>query len=106
MHRQIQQLVAASRHDPSSPLPPSLLLTIRILAADTGKIVRATLPISSGGKGFWYAETAGDASIAGVPGTAAPVQIETPLEGTVLPSGRQLDYLTLGNDQVGKIALV
>lgn len=97
VHRQIQSLQGPAGSDITSV--SSLLLTVRILAADTGKIVRATIPVVKHG-GIWYAQTEGQTSISGVPGTAAPVHIENHLEGNPLPSGSQRDYLSLDGEQV------
>lgn len=81
-------------------------LTIRILAADTGKIVKATLGISPKQHSNedvmqgCYAHTEGPTRISGVPGTAAPVHIETPLEGNPLPTGKELHVLDFEGEQV------
>lgn len=82
-------------------------LMIRILAADSGKIVKATLGISPEQHSSHhdvtprhYAHTEGTTEISGVPGTSAPVQIETPLVGTVLPTGQERDVLNLEGEQV------
>jgi 2-methylaconitate cis-trans-isomerase PrpF len=81
-------------------------LTIRILAADSGKIVRARVQVrkflgSMGSRSSpWFVTTDGSASISGVPGTSSAVDIENPLHGDILPTGRTLDQIILDGDQV------
>jgi 2-methylaconitate cis-trans-isomerase PrpF len=100
VHKRIQHLLES--HPRSSSFRP----TIRILAADTGKIVKATLGISPRHDPHddvtqgWYAHTEGTTRISGVPGTAAPVHIETPLDGNLLPTGKEQDVLNFEGEQV------
>ena len=81
-------------------------LTIRILAADSGKIVRAHVLVRkllgsmSSGLPPWFVTNDGDASISGVPGTSSAVDIESPLHGDILPTGRVLDQIVLDGNQV------
>lgn len=69
---------------------------LRILAHDTGKVVRARVPV------YWEQEverwlpcTEGEASIAGVPGTAPAIVVESPLEDGVLPTERPVDTVNV-----------
>ncbi|KAK0553038.1 hypothetical protein OC846_002654 [Tilletia horrida] len=93
----------------------SFVHPVRILAADSGKIVRALVPIAVtrriGRSGqderlLFYPARAGTASIAGVPGTAAPVLIESPLESGVLPSGNARDVIKLDGDDEVEVTLI
>ena len=99
VHERIQCL---RESHPSS----SMQLMIRILAADTGKIVKATLGISPEKHSRHdvtprrYAHTEGTTEISGVPGTSAPVHVENPLVGIVLPTGQEQDVLNLEGKQV------
>ncbi|KAF8605328.1 DUF453-domain-containing protein [Ceratobasidium sp. AG-I] len=73
-------------------------LPLRILAANSGLVVTAQLPVMLNptftGPTFMPV-TGGDAVIAGVPGTGAPVQIETPIRNAPLRTGNPRDTLTL-----------
>ena len=79
---------------------------IRILAHDTGKVVIARVPVTlqaqSGrtGRLRWLPALTGDTRIAGVPGTAPGTIIESPLEGSVLPTGNQRDVIEIDGKQV------
>ncbi|KAF9521118.1 hypothetical protein BS47DRAFT_1370235 [Hydnum rufescens UP504] len=81
-------------------------LTIRILAVDSGKIVRARVQVRkflgsmSSGSSPWFVTSDGNASISGVPGTSSAVDIENPLHGDILPTGRVLDQIILDGDQI------
>lgn len=80
---------------------------MRILAADSGKVVRAVVQVevstSSDNNPGYYASTRGNAVIAGVPGSSAPVEIENPLGQDILPTGNVKDTLTLDGEQVGAL---
>ncbi|PWN99078.1 hypothetical protein FA09DRAFT_359686 [Tilletiopsis washingtonensis] len=76
-------------------------MPLRILAHDSGAVVTARMDV------YWHADmqrwapaTAGDAAIAGVPGTGAGVVIESPVSD-VLPTGRPVD--TINVDGLGSI---
>lgn len=82
---------------------------MRILAVDSGKIVRAIVRVqlsssksdsNSDIEPEYFACTRGDISIAGVPGTSAPVEIENPLGGDILPTGRVTDTITVEGEEV------
>ncbi|PWY97921.1 DUF453-domain-containing protein [Testicularia cyperi] len=71
---------------------------VRILVSSSGQIIRANVPVtahaseSAAGDVTWYPDMEGDASIAGVPGKAPGILIETPLDSNVLlPTGNQAD---------------
>ena len=73
-------------------------LPLRILAANSGLIVTAQLPVMLNPtftQPTLMPVTGGDAVIAGVPGTGAPVQIETPILNAPLPTGNPRDTLIL-----------
>lgn len=86
--------------------------TLRILAADTGKVVRATLlvyphhrsPDSLVGA-QWHVDVTGNTTIAGVPGLGSGVKIETPIGEGYLPTGNEMDTISLDDEQVGIFAL-
>ncbi|PWN39480.1 hypothetical protein IE81DRAFT_335595 [Ceraceosorus guamensis] len=92
----------------SASLPPSSQVeagdttsaVLRILAHDTGKVVKARVPV------YWEEEierwmpcTEGEASIAGVPGTGPAIVIESPLESDVLPTGRPVDSIKIDESE-------
>ncbi|KAF8311640.1 DUF453-domain-containing protein [Clavulina sp. PMI_390] len=94
VYPQIDRHAATAGYDKTSSSP--LFVTLKILLADTGKILRTTLPVLfHSGTGQWYPVTEGDTRISGVPGTAAPVYIETPLERAALPSGNLVDHVSI-----------
>ncbi|CAO1618510.1 unnamed protein product [Parajaminaea phylloscopi] len=85
-----------------------LTVPVRILTANNGKRVVAYTPVSQTAGGWWRAQTDGDASIAGVPGTAAPIIIETPLleRGALLPTARAVDSVTLPDGATVDVSIV
>ncbi|KAE8224603.1 hypothetical protein CF319_g2527 [Tilletia indica] len=88
----------------------SFVFPVRILAADSGKRILARVPIavSHGSKDglFFYPARSGDASIAGVPGTAAEILIESPLDSSILPSGKARDTVKLANGEEIELTLI
>ncbi|CEH15576.1 hypothetical protein CBOM_03873 [Ceraceosorus bombacis] len=93
----------------SASLPPSSQVKagdtcsamLRILAHDTGKVVKARVPV------YWEEEierwmpcTEGEASIAGVPGTGPAIVIESPLKSGVLPTGRPVDSIKMNESEI------
>ncbi|KAF8709007.1 PrpF protein, partial [Rhizoctonia solani] len=82
---------------------PQMTLPIRILAANNGLVVTAKIPVtldSSITKPTLVAVTGGDAVIAGVPGTGAPVVIETPIPTAPLRTGNSRDVLHVGSHEI------
>jgi 2-methylaconitate cis-trans-isomerase PrpF len=90
----------------SKPWLREFPLTVRVLAADSGRIVRAHVQVRkllgpmNAGSPPWFVSNDGDASISGVPGTSSAVDIENPLNGDILPTGRVLDQIVLDGNQV------
>lgn len=89
------------------------MLPIRILTANNGEIVTARLPVMSkrprpklhpqrkNSGHIWGIPEAGECNIAGVPGFAAPVVVETPLNHEqLLPTGNIRDTVTLDGRQI------
>ncbi|KAN0064779.1 hypothetical protein ACQY0O_001836 [Thecaphora frezii] len=97
----IRDHFAAVRPDTSSTPRhgDSMSFPVRILAASSGHIVTANVPLTAVGSGdvvMWHPDVTGDTSISGVPGTAPGILISTPLDTSVLlPTGRPLDKLTV-----------
>lgn len=89
------------------PNEPNFPFTVRILAADSGKIVRATVMVQvlrgQSSKPVYYVSNTGDTSISGVSGTSSPVDIENPLVGQILPTGHVIDHITLNGQDVSSI---
>jgi len=89
---------------------------LRILAADSGKRILARVPVAVSNLGsavtgtpdglFFHPARSGDASIAGVPGTAAEILIESPLESGVLPSGNPRDIVKLADGEEVEVTLI
>ncbi|KAF8326123.1 PrpF protein [Cantharellus anzutake] len=80
--------------------PERFPFATRILAADSGKIIHATTVVCTpgsleSGRLRWYVSNFGGASISGVPSTSSPVEIENPLQGNMLPTGRVLDAIPM-----------
>lgn len=88
-----------AREDPRS-------VVVRLLAHDSGKVVRVRLPISpvlSARGPLWAPLDEGSARIAGVPGTAAAILVETPLDQAgVLSTGRERDSIEVDGEKVGR----
>ncbi|CAE6506464.1 unnamed protein product [Rhizoctonia solani] len=94
----LNQLVQA---DPKSG--PHATLPIRILAANNGLVVTANVPVTLDPvvpKPTLVAITGGDAVIAGVPGTGAPIVIETPIPTAPLRTGNPRDVLKVGAHEI------
>ena len=80
----------------------------RLLVASSGQIVRANVPVTlyrTESGNVWYPDMDGEHTISGVPGTAPGILIETPLSSTLLPTGNQLDTITL-NDHSYKVTVI
>jgi 2-methylaconitate cis-trans-isomerase PrpF len=91
---QTQTLQTPTSYDPFPHL-------VRILAANSGKIVLARLQLQlSQDKSGYFVVTEGNTSIAGVPGTSSPIEIENPLDRDPLPTGRVRDFVTVDGKQV------
>ncbi|CAD6893641.1 unnamed protein product [Tilletia controversa] len=98
----------------SSSQHHSFIFPLRILAADSGKRVLARVPIAAShlpgsitkNSLFFYPARSGDASIAGVPGTAAEILIESPLDSGLLPSGNARDVVKLADGEEVELTLI
>ncbi|CAE7216768.1 unnamed protein product, partial [Rhizoctonia solani] len=93
----LNQLVQA---DPKSR---QAILPTRILAANNGLVVTANVPVTldpTAENPTLVAVTGGDAVIAGVPGTGAPVVIETPIPTHPLRTGSPRDVLKVGDHEI------
>lgn len=90
-------------------------MTVRILAHDSGKVFRARVPLAPtlatklahsrhshlGNSAIvWGARDSGLESIAGVPGTAPGIVIESPLEKSVLSTGSERDSIEVDGKKV------
>ncbi|SPO37463.1 uncharacterized protein PSFLO_02937 [Pseudozyma flocculosa] len=95
-----------ARTQPARPIPEdgdTTMFPVRILAASSGHIVIASVPmiaVSSRGQAgrqvAWHPEVTGTTTISGVPGKAPGILVSTPLDTSVLlPTGRSLDSLTV-----------
>ncbi|CAE6520346.1 unnamed protein product [Rhizoctonia solani] len=94
----LNQLVQA---DPKSR--PQAILPTRILAANNGLVVTANVPVildPTAPKPTLVAVTGGDAVISGVPGTGAPIIIETPIPTAPLRTGNPRDVLKIGDHEI------
>jgi len=80
---------------PSSTFP----LPLRILTANNGKVVRATVQLQQHEQDY-YISNIGDAVIAGVPGASAPIEIDNPLEGDPLSTGRERDKIQVDGREI------
>ncbi|CCO31874.1 putative protein yraM [Rhizoctonia solani AG-1 IB] len=79
------------------------ILPIRILAANNGLVVTAKVPVAldpSAPKPTLAAVTGGDTIVSGVPGTGAPVVIETPIPTPPLRTGNPKDVLDIGGHEI------
>ncbi|KAB5596296.1 PrpF domain-containing protein [Ceratobasidium theobromae] len=79
------------------------ILPVRILAANNGLVVTANVPVMldpSLTEPTLVPVTGGDAVISGVPGTGAPIVIETPLPTAPLGTGNARDVLTVKGHKV------
>ncbi|PWN89916.1 DUF453-domain-containing protein [Acaromyces ingoldii] len=74
-------------------------LPVRILAHDSGKVVRAHVPVLQH-DGRWLPAAEGQAQISGVPGTHPGILIESPLEGSVLSTGNALDHVEVDGETI------
>lgn len=78
---------------------------VRMLAHDSGKVVIARVPVTvlrnpAISLPKWVPTLLGDSEIAGVPGTAPGIIIESPLVGSVLPTGNERDAIELDGQRV------
>lgn len=102
---------------PPASLPPAHLIDpndnteyiwpVRILAHDTGKVFTAHVPVTyyrsnvkNSQSGRFGPSIIGDAQIAGVPGRAPGIMIESPLQGRVLPTGNERDTIEMDGKKV------
>jgi 2-methylaconitate cis-trans-isomerase PrpF len=79
------------------------ILPVRLIAANNGLVVTASVPVTldpSLAEPTLVPVTGGDAVISGVPGTGAPIMIETPLLKAPLRTGNARDVLTVEGDEV------
>lgn len=80
--------------------------TVRIHNTNTGKIIRADVPVAGG-----RAEVAGEYEIPGVPGRGARILLDFAepagsLTGRLLPTGRPLDSITLDDGRTFDVSVV
>jgi len=86
--------------------PPEVFpFMTRILAVDSGKVVHATTTVRTSrslesNHPCWFVSNYGDTSISGVPGSSSPVEITSPLQGNILPTGRVLDMVSIDDHMV------
>ena len=78
---------------------------VRMMAHDSGKVINARVPVTvlrNLAVSFprWVPTLLGDSEIAGVPGTAPGIIIESPLEASVLPTGNERDAIELDGQRV------
>ncbi|KAK0532963.1 hypothetical protein OC834_002401 [Tilletia horrida] len=110
----LQHHFDSNQEDASQSPHHSFTFPLRILAADSGKRILARVPIAvsqhpgshTANDRFFYPARSGEASIAGVPGTAAEILIESPLESGVLPSGNARDTVKLPNGESVEVTLI
>jgi 2-methylaconitate cis-trans-isomerase PrpF len=84
---------------------------LRILAHDSGKVVKASVPVEVAVIGrerthVWSLANKGDCQIAGVPGTAPGIILESPLVGSVLSTGNEKDTIEVDGEQVCSLFFV
>ncbi|KAG9104264.1 hypothetical protein FRC06_004013 [Ceratobasidium sp. 370] len=85
------------------PNPQPTTLPVRILAANNGLVVTANVPVMlnpSRTQPTLTPVTGGDAIISGVPGTGAPIVIETPILNAPLRTGNPRDVITVEGNEV------
>lgn len=95
----VAERAAAAGVDPEDP-KARFMCPVRILQAESGNRVLASVAVSRISENRWIADTVGEATIAGVPGKHASTVIETQLQGTLLPTSRTKDTVMLGTDAV------
>lgn len=100
-------LFTRARELPKPPLGFPLLFPLKILSASNGKIMRARVPIDPFTLQAWEPAEGEGCQIAGVPGEAAGIEIEMPLEldegdggGGWLVTGRAKDIVEVDGVQV------
>lgn len=85
--------------DPNDPLA-NFMLPLRILTANNGQRITARVPVMRRDRG-WSLPQAGECKISGVPGSASPVVVETPLETShLLPTGNARDVITIKGKEI------
>src|SRR5262245_54179623 len=87
-----------------APVEPTTV--VRIRSVNTGVLVHAHVPVRDG-----LVLTEGDYAIAGVPGTAARIDLEWldpggSTTGRLLPTGRSVDRLSLSNGRTVEVSVV
>lgn len=101
--------ISSLRSIPSSPTPgppPPITYPIRILSANTGKVLTARVPIDALTMKVWDPPVGKGVKIAGVPGEAAGIELEFPIESEVgageggLMTGRERDVVTIDGKEV------
>ncbi|KAG8742272.1 hypothetical protein FRC10_001759, partial [Ceratobasidium sp. 414] len=94
----VQNKSALSSLLAQAPDLQSTTLPVRILAANNGLVVTANVPVMlnpSLKQPTLMPVTGGDAIVSGVPGTGAPIIIETPILGAPLRTGNPRDVITI-----------
>jgi hypothetical protein len=82
------------------------MTTVRIHNTNTGKVIVAQVPVEGG-----RAAVDGEYAIPGVPGTGARIQLDFlepagSLGGTLLPTGRPCDRITIGDGRSFRVSIV
>ena len=75
-------------------------LPMRILMANSDERVTVHVPLEKRGENAWFLSSKADTHIAGVPGLAPGILVETPLPSSPWPTGRPLDTLRLGDQDI------
>lgn len=99
MHEEVEKAFKESAQqgrEPDDPLP----FKLRILTANDGKVVIATVQLEHLDDNYFVSNT-GNASIAGVPGTSAPVKIDAPLGENTLTTGDARNKIQVDGKEVG-----
>lgn len=97
--KQLDARARAAGVDPRNPAA-EYMVPITILTANNGNKVLARVPLARLYR-EWRIPGIGECSIAGVPGTAPPVVIETPLNiGSLLPTGNVQDEIQLAGNTI------
>ncbi|KAG9126034.1 hypothetical protein FRC07_005152 [Ceratobasidium sp. 392] len=85
------------------PNPQPTTLPVRILAANNGLVVTANVPVMldpSRTQPALVPVIGGDAVISGVPGTGAPIVIETPILNAPLRTGNPRDTISVDGNEI------
>ncbi|CAO1629226.1 unnamed protein product [Sympodiomycopsis kandeliae] len=97
--KQIDDRALTAGIDTNNP-QAEFMMPIRILTANNGNRVTARLPLIKQNQ-HWMLPQAGECSIAGVPGSASPVVVETPLDSSaLLPTGNVKDEVQIGDRRI------